>query len=109
MLAAPIIKEKAAGDCKGRGGNAMFALIYDDHDPGKPSKEVLSVHRSRRTAEKALDARRASLKRSIAQCNTRIVWTDRPVHAGDRLTVHEFESWAPGERIPSGELFSDTD
>ena len=33
----------------------MFALIYDEYDLSKSRKKVISVHRSRETAEKALE------------------------------------------------------
>ncbi len=33
----------------------MYALIYDEFDPAKRQKKVISVHKNRKTAEKALD------------------------------------------------------
>ena len=87
----------------------MYALIFDDHDLLKYQKEVISVHRSRETAEKALKKRRRILGRSIEECNTRIVWVKVKAVAGDYLTAAEFETWQPGETIPEGDLYSDTD
>jgi len=87
----------------------MYALIYDEHDLLKPRKRVISVHGSREEAETALDNRRQKLDRSIVECETRIVWTKREVRKGDYLTVADFETWRPGEKIPEGELYSDTD
>jgi hypothetical protein len=45
----------------------MFALIYDTHELDKPFKRVLSVHRTRETAERALEKRMARLgqKKSV--------------------------------------------
>jgi hypothetical protein len=87
----------------------MYALIYDEHDLLKPQKKVISVHRSRETAEKALDKRMRTLGRSIEECNTRIVWVAGKVRQGDTLTGSDFETWRPGENIPAGDLYSDTD
>ena len=36
----------------------MYALIYDEHDLVKPKKKVISVHKSRDTAETALEKRK---------------------------------------------------
>ena len=87
----------------------MFALIYDEHDLNKPFKEVISVHKTRETAEKALEKRKLRLGKTTVECNTRIVWVKHAVKRGNYLTVAEFENWRPGEKIPEGELVSDTD
>jgi hypothetical protein len=87
----------------------MYALIFDEHDLLKPKKKVVSVHRSRETAEKALEKRMRMLGRSVEECNTRIVWVNCKVKGGDYLNVKDFETWGPGEKIPMGDLFSDTD
>jgi hypothetical protein len=87
----------------------MFALIYDDYNHSKPKKEVISVHKSRETAEKALTKRMRALDRSIEECHTRIVWVEGSVKRGDFLTVSDFAIWRPGEKIPFGDLYSDTD
>jgi len=87
----------------------MYVLIYDDHDLGKPRKQVLSVHKTRHTAENALVKRRKRLKRRVWECNTRVVWVPRKVKTGEFITYRDFSTWAPGEAIPHGELHSDTD
>ena len=61
----------------------MFALIYDEYDLSKPRKKVISVHRRRDTAEKALDQRMKKLGKRVWECNTRIVWANVDVAAGD--------------------------
>ena len=43
----------------------MYALIYDENDPKRPMKEVLSVHKSRETAEKALKQRMKRLGKRV--------------------------------------------
>jgi hypothetical protein len=87
----------------------MFALIYDEHDPTRKQKSVLSVHRSRETAEKALDKRMKKLKKRVWECDSRIVWVKGKVRPGDYLTSAQFSTWRPGEKIPAGEMYSDTD
>ena len=87
----------------------MYALIYDEFDPSKREKEVISVHRARVTAEKALEKRQHKLGKRVWECNTRIVWVYYPVHTGDIITPDTFDTWAPGEKIPGEELYPDTD
>jgi hypothetical protein len=87
----------------------MFALIYDTHDLDNPQKRVISVHKSRETAEDALEARKKRLGKTVAECNTRIVWVKRKVQPEDVLIDQDFSSWKPGEKIPYGETHSDTD
>jgi hypothetical protein len=87
----------------------MFALIYDTHELDKPRKKVISVHKSRETAEKALEKRKKQLGKSTLECNTRIVWIDRTIHTGDMVIDKDFSTWRPGEKIPYGETHSDTD
>ncbi len=87
----------------------MYALIYDEHNLSKPKKVVLSVHRSRETAENALEDRKRKLGKKVWECNTRIVWVAKRVKAGDYVNTGEFSTWRPGEKIPHGELYSDTD
>mgnify|MGYP006291186429 FL=1 len=87
----------------------MYALIYDENDPARPMKEVLSVHRSRETAEKALAKRMRKLGKRVWECNTRIVWMDRPVHPKDLVRPKDFATWRPGEKIPVGERYMDSD
>ena len=94
---------------KQKGGEPMFVLIYDEHDLTKNQKPVISVHRSRETAEKALENRMKKLKKRVWECDTRIVWVDGKVRPGDYLTSTQFSTWRPGEKIPAGETHSDTD
>lgn len=87
----------------------MYALIYDENDPARPMKEVLSVHRSRETAEKALAKRMRQLGKRVWECNTRIVWMDRRVRPKDLVSPKDFYTWRPGEKIPVGERYMDSD
>jgi len=87
----------------------MYALIFDQYDLSKPRKKVISVHRSRETAEKALAKRQKQLGKRVWECDTRIVWVERKVAAGDFIKVAEFDTWRPGERIPVGERYPDSD
>lgn len=87
----------------------MYALIYDERDLMKPKKRVVSIHRTRATAEKALFIRMRKLGKSIEECNTRIVWVKGKAVKGVYLQDSEFETWRPGEKIPEGELHSDMD
>ena len=87
----------------------MYALIYDEFEPLKREKKVISVHKTRELAEKALTVRQQKLGKRVWECNTRIVWVYDPVHSGDTLTPDSFDTWAPGEKIPGEELEPDTD
>ena len=87
----------------------MYALIYDEFEPLKREKKVISVHKTRETAEKALKARQQKLGKRVWECNTRIVWVYDPVHSGDTLTPDSFDTWAPGEEIPEGDRVPDGD
>jgi hypothetical protein len=87
----------------------MYALIYDEYKPEEREKRVISVHQSRETAEKALEKRHKDLGKRVWECNTRIVWVKDQVRAGDNITPDAFKTWASGERIPYGDLYSDTD
>ena len=87
----------------------MYALIYDEFDPTKREKEVISVHKTRETAEKALEKRMRRLKKRVWECYTRIVWVYDRVRAGDHITPDSFDTWAPGEEIPEGDRYSDGD
>lgn len=87
----------------------MFALIYDEFDLSKREKKVISVHKSRATAEAALKKRQRKLGKKVWECNTRIVWVYHPVHAGDTITPSAFDTWAPGEEIPPGDRVPDGD
>ena len=70
---------------------------------------MISVHQSRETAEKALENRKLKLGKKIWECNTRIVWIESKVKAGDLVKPGEHTDWRPGEKIPQGELYSDAD
>lgn len=87
----------------------MYALIYDDFDLKKHEKEVISVHKTRNTAEKALAKRQRKLGKRVWDCYTRIVWVDGRVRTGDYLTPGMFDTWAPGEEIPEGDKVPDGD
>ena len=87
----------------------MYALIYDEFDPAKREKEVISVHKTRETAEKTLQKRQHKLGKRVWECHTRIVWVYDPVHKGDTITPDTFDTWAPGEQIPEGDRIPDGD
>jgi hypothetical protein len=87
----------------------MYALIYDEFDLSKREKKVISVHKSRETAEKALEKRQRDLGKKVWECNTRIVWVHTQVNSGDIITPDLFDTWAPGEEIPPGDRVPDGD
>lgn len=87
----------------------MYTIIYDENDPNKPMKQVLSTHKSRATAETALDKRMKTLSKRVWECDARIVWTDKKVRVGDLISSKDFSTWRPGEKIPVGERYSDSD
>ena len=87
----------------------MYALIYDDSDLGRPKKRIISVHKARETAEVALEKRKEKLGKKIWECNTRIIWTERKIKAGDVIVSKEFSTWRPGEKIPYGDEHADCD
>jgi sialic acid synthase SpsE len=87
----------------------MYSLIYDEHDLSNAQKYVLSVHETRETAEKALKERKKEMGRSVQECNTRIVWIEKTIKAGEYVTPDQFDNWRPGEDVPYGERYSDTD
>jgi hypothetical protein len=87
----------------------MYALIYDDHKLNQLQKKVISVHETREESDDALVKRQKDLGRKVFECNTRIVWVDRFVAAEDVLDTSEFVTWRSDEKIPEGELNSDTD
>jgi hypothetical protein len=87
----------------------MYALIYDEFDPSEPEKKVISVHKTRKNAEKALQQRQHKLGKRVWECYTRIVWAYDPVRTGDRITSKSFDTWAPGEEIPEGDRVPDGD
>ena len=87
----------------------MFALIYDTHELDRPFKQVLSVHKSRKTAERALEKRMARLGKRVWDCDTRIVWLKENAKPGYGITEDAFSIWQPGETIPYGENHPDCD
>ena len=87
----------------------MYALIYDEFDPAIREKKVISVHKTRETAEKALKERQKRLGRRVWECRTRIVWVHERVRIGDSITAKSFDTWAPGEKIPPGDRVPDGD
>jgi hypothetical protein len=87
----------------------MFALIYDTHELDKPQKKVISLHKSRETAENALEERKKRLGKTVEECDTRIVWVKRKVKRGDVVVDQDFSTWKRGEKIPYGELHPDCD
>ena len=87
----------------------MYALIYDEFDPAQREKTVISAHKTRETAEKALKKRQHKLGKRVWDCNTRIVWVYDRVHEGDTITPNSFDTWAPGENIPQGDRVPDGD
>jgi hypothetical protein len=87
----------------------VFALIYDEHQLDRPQKKVISIHKSRRTAEMALEKRKKKLGRKVWECNTRIIWTEKKIGTGDVVGPGEYDTWRPGEKIPEGEIHGDSD
>lgn len=87
----------------------MYALIYDEHDLANTKKQVVSVHKTRETAENALEKRKKELGRSVQECNTRIVWIEKTIKAGENVQPGEYDTWRSGEKVPHGEMYSDTD
>ena len=71
-----------------KGGTDMYALIYDEFDPAKREKKVISVHKTRETAEKAMIKRQRKLGQKVWESHDRIVWVGNPVHKGDQLFSH---------------------
>jgi hypothetical protein len=87
----------------------MYALIYDEFDPAKREKRVVSVHKTRKTAENALKKRQRELGRRVWDCHTRIVWVSERVQKGNIITPDMFETWAPDEKIPRADRIPDGD
>ena len=87
----------------------MYALIYDEFDPAQREKKVISVHKTRETAENALRNRQHKLGKRVWECNTRIVWAYDRVHRGDSITPDTFDTWGPDEIIPGGDRVPDGD
>ena len=75
----------------------MYALIYDEHDLTETKKYILSLHETREMAETALEDRKKKLGRKVQECNTRIVWIEENINAGEYVTSGQFANWRPGE------------
>ena len=87
----------------------MYALIYDEHHLDRPQKRVISAHGDREEADIALEKRKEELGKKVWNCNRRIVWVERELVTGDFVGPGEYENWRPGEDIPEGELYADSD
>jgi hypothetical protein len=87
----------------------MYALIYEENNLIKKRERVISVHRKRETAEAALEKRKRKLGRKVWECDTRIVWINGSIKSGEYVTPGQYFSWRPGEKVPHGEMYSDTD
>jgi len=87
----------------------MYALIYDEFDPSKREKKVISLHIDRPSAERALEHRRVELGKKILECHTRIVWLLSEASPGENVTPNLFDTWAPNEEIPESEKVPDGD
>jgi hypothetical protein len=87
----------------------VYAIIFDEHDLGKPVKRVTSVHRTRDSAEAELSEHRKTHGKKVEECNMRIVWVEKKIKTGDSVTPAQFETWRPGEPVPEGETHSDED
>ncbi len=87
----------------------MYALIYDEFEPSKREKKVISLHKTRETAEKALAFRQEKLGKRVWDCNTRIVWLYHKTNTGDTVTPDTFDTWAPDEEIPESDKVPDGD
>jgi len=89
--------------------NDFLTYRYDRFELAELEKEVISLHKMRKTAEKALKERQDKLGRRVWECNTWIVWVYDRVHTGDKLTAKSFDTWALGEEIPLGDQVPDGD
>lgn len=87
----------------------MYALIYDEHQLEQPSKKVISVHASREEADSTLEKRKKELGKKVWECNTRIVWIEKTISSGDTVKPGEYDTWRPGENVPEGEIYADSD
>ena len=64
----------------------MYALIYDEFDLAKREKKVISVHKTREMAEKALKKRQRKLYRRVWEC---LLYPDRMgARPGSRRSYH---------------------
>ena len=87
----------------------MYALICDEFEPTRREKRVISVHKTRITAEKAQMKLPYKLIQAGRKCYTRIVWVYYPIRRGETITPDLFDTWAPGEKIPEGDRIPECD
>lgn len=87
----------------------MYALIYDGHRFERPQKKVISVHETREDTEMVLEKRKEELGKKVWECHTRIIWTEKDIRSGDLAGPFEYDAWRPGEEIPVGEVYGDSD
>lgn len=57
----------------------------------------------------ALEKRKEELGKKVWECHTRSVWTEKDSRSGDLFGPGEYDAWRPGEEIPIGELYGDSD
>ena len=91
-----------------KGGNHV-CIDYDEFKPEKRKKKIISLHKTRKTAEKALTKRQIELDKRVWECHTRIVWLHTKAKVGDMVTPDLFNTWAPDEDIPQGDIVPDGD
>jgi hypothetical protein len=77
----------------------MFILIFDEFDPKKREKKIVSVHKTRKAAEKVQTKRRKKLGLGLLEDHTRIVWVEDRVRTGDTITPDRFDTLSPDEEI----------
>lgn len=75
----------------------MYALIFLE----KNEKKVISIHASRKDAERGLKKRQEALGKDAWECQTRIIWTDQAVQPGDVITAKERCVVVPTRQEPS--------
>ena len=88
----------------------MYALIYDEHDLSEAKKFVLSLHSTRENAENALEERKKELGKKVYRNATLVLFgSKKTMKAGGYVSSGQYANWRPGENIPHGEMYSDTD
>ena len=85
----------------------MYALVYDESVRPQPLKKVISVHKTRRAEEKAMDKRIHKIGKRVWESNTHIVWIEHEVKSGDFVSDRHFFTWRPGKIVPENERYSD--
>jgi hypothetical protein len=93
-----------------KGGQKMYALIYDEYNLQMKQKRIISIHKTRENADKALNKRLKKMGKKVWECNTRIVWVKgNRFKKGEQITPVDFETWGPNDKIPAGEYSTDSD